>query len=167
MIRTQDLKSTKTTWSKKDGSRSSHLRLIISSEQSTSNYPVSEIVKLTHELSQIKGINRVQAIASYFPDIHWIDFQIELEQDFELTDKTWEKIQDMVIDYEWKLIDDTKEEWYFRPQIIDKFYTKREGIVADSQQKAALGVFTSDNEQAITRGELKILTSNSPIFAVF
>lgn len=87
------------------------------------------IQNLVNQLKSIEGIKSVRAVAIHFPDIHWIDFQIELNT--ELSDETWERIQDLVIDYEWKLIDDSNEEWYFRPQIVDKFYSLKDQVLAD------------------------------------
>ena len=77
----------------------------------------------------------MRAVAIHFPDIHWIDFQMELRGNTELSDETWEKIQDLVIDYEWKLIDDSNEEWYFRPQIVDRFYSLKDQVMVDSDDQ--------------------------------
>lgn len=116
-----------------------------------------EIQKLVEEIvAEIDEVERVIAISTSFPDIHWLDFQIKLKKaDTELSDKTWEKIQDLVIDCEWKLIDDSAEEWYFRPQIVDKFYLPRDGVVADS-----------DNKQIAEVTRPKTWSSNSPNFNV-
>jgi hypothetical protein len=130
---------------------SSHLR-IVNYDTSTSYNPVPEIKKLVEELVKVDGLKRVKAIATSFPDIHWIDFQIELEGDIELSDETWDKIQDMVIDCEWKLI---AEEWYFRPQIVDRFYLLRDEVIADSEETQHMKV-----------GRLKISSSNSSKFVV-
>ena len=70
-------------------------------------------------------------------------------------DETWEKIQDLVIDYEWKLIDDSTEEWYFRPQIVDRFYLLRDEVIADSDKKEHTEV-----------SKPKMWSSNSPNFTV-
>jgi len=95
-----------------------------------------EIQKLVEELAEkIEGVERVIAIATSFPDIHWIDFKIKSKPDTELSDETWEKIQDMVIDCEWKLIDDSAEEWYFRPQIVDTIFLPKNEVIADSNKK--------------------------------
>ncbi|MDZ7960995.1 MAG: hypothetical protein RMY34_24460 [Aulosira sp. DedQUE10] len=124
---------TKTTWRKPS---SSHLRLVTSEKPKISAWIPSEIQKLVEELiEKIGGLERVIAVATSFPDIHWIDFQIKLKADIELSDETWEKIQDMVIDCEWKLIDDSAEEWYFRPQIVDRFYSLGDAKIADSDKK--------------------------------
>ena len=96
----------------------------------------TEIQKLAEEIAKnIEEVERVIGIATYFPDIHWIDFKIELKQDTELSYETWDKIQDMVIDCEWKLIDDSAEEWYFRPQIVDRIFLSQYKVIADSDQK--------------------------------
>ncbi|MTJ07813.1 hypothetical protein [Anabaena sp. UHCC 0204] len=123
----------KTTWIKRD---SSPLRLITSDKVKSSGLIPAEIQKLVEELvEKIEEVEKVIGIATSFPDIHWIDFKIKLKDNSELSDETWEKIQDMVIDCEWKLIDDSTEEWYFRPQIVDRFYLLRDEVIADSDKK--------------------------------
>ncbi|WP_414529741.1 hypothetical protein [Nodularia chucula] len=122
-------KTNQTNWSNRG---SSELRLI-KSDETTSHDSVHEIQKLVNELKQLLEVKRVRAIATSYPDIHWIDFQIELEQNIELSNDNWDKIQDLVIDYEWKLIDDSAEEWYFRPQIVDRFYSLKDQVIADSE----------------------------------
>lgn len=142
---------TRTTWAKRS---SSHLR-IVNSDTSTSYNPVPEIKKLVEELVKVEGLKRVKAIATTFPDIHWIDFEIELEGDIELSDETWDKIQDMVIDCEWKLRDDSAEKWYFRPQLVDRFCLLEDEVIADS-----------DNKEHTEISRLKISSSDSPKFVV-
>ena len=145
-------KTDKTTWSNRG---SFDLRLV-KSDKSTTYDAVPEIQKLVKELDQLVEVKRVRAIATSFPDIHWIDFQIELEEaNTDLSDKTWDKIQDLVIDYEWKLIDDSAEEWYFRPQIVDRFYLFKDEVIADS-----------DEEKDRQVGRLKTWSSNFSNFIV-
>ncbi|MEA5513312.1 hypothetical protein [Nodularia sp. UHCC 0506] len=120
---------TNTNWSNRG---SSELRLV-KSNKSTSHDSIHEIQKLVNELYQLVEVKRVRAVATSYPDIHWIDFQIELEPNIELSNENWDKIQDLVIDYEWKLIDESAEEWYFRPQIVDKFYSLKDQVIADSE----------------------------------
>ncbi|AFZ59594.1 hypothetical protein H6G54_13760 [Anabaena cylindrica FACHB-243] len=142
---------TKTTWTKRN---SSHLRLIHSEAPKSSALIPSEIQKLVEELvEKIEGVERVIAIATSFPDIHWIDFKIRSKPDTELSDEIWDKIQDMVIDCEWKLIDDSAEEWYFRPQIVDRFYLLKDEVIADS-----------DKKQHTVVSKPKMWSSNSPKF---
>jgi len=126
----------KPSWSQSKTS-SSHLRLLPAEKAKISASIPPDIQNLVEELVQkIEGVERVIAVATSFPDIHWIDFQIQLKADIELSDETWDKVQDMVIDCEWKLIDDSAEEWYFRPQIVDRFYSFGDGEIADSDKKA-------------------------------
>lgn len=95
-----------------------------------------EIQKLVEKIAEkIEEVERVVAIATEFPDIHWIDFKIKLKVDTQLSEENWEKIQDMVIDSEWKLIDDSAEEWYFRPQIVDTIFLPKNEVIADSNKK--------------------------------
>ncbi|MHC5934103.1 hypothetical protein [Nostoc sp.] len=148
-----NFKTNKTTWSNRG---SSDLRLV-KSDKSTSYDAVAEIQNLVKELDQLVEVKRVRAIATSFPDIHWIDFQIELEEaNTDLSDETWDKIQDLVIDYEWKLIDDSAEEWYFRPQIVDRFYLLKDEVIADS-----------DEQEHREVGRLKMWSSNFSNFIVF
>jgi hypothetical protein len=147
---------TNTTWSQLNSSPLGYLRLIPANSAKTYGLILPEIQKLVEEIvAEIDEVERVIAIATSFPDIHWLDFQIKLKADTELSDQTWEKIQDLVIDCEWKLIDDSAEEWYFRPQIVDKLYLHRDAIVADSDHKQG---------KEVTRP--KMWLSNSPKFNV-
>jgi hypothetical protein len=153
MIASKDLTLTQTAWRTKDKSSLSHLH-VINAQQSISNDPVSIIKNLAQELAAISCIKQVQAIATSFPDIHWIDFKIELEANIELSDETWNKIQDLVIDCEWKLIDDSGEEWYFRPQIVNSFYQFGNKIIANECK----------GQKTVSR--FKISSSNSPNFVL-
>jgi len=118
---------------------------------------VPEIEKLIRELIKIQEVKRVRAIAANFPDIHWIDFQLDFgEANTDLSDEIWNKIQDLVIDYEWKLIDNSAQEWYFRPQIVDRFYSLKDQVIADS-----------DKKQHNLADRLKIWSSNSPKWSIF
>ena len=145
--------SAQTTWVKHD---SSHLHLITSDKPKNSDLSPAEVQRLVEELvEKIEETERVIGIATSFPDIHWIDFKIKLKDNSELSDETWEKIQDLVIDYEWKLIDDSTEEWYFRPQIVDRFYLLRDEVIADSDKKEHTEV-----------SKPKMWSSNSPNFTV-
>ncbi|QLE54783.1 hypothetical protein [Nostoc sp. TCL26-01] len=145
---------TKTTWSE---ANSSHLRLVPFKISKSSACIPPEIQRLVEELvKKIEGVKRVIAVATSFPDIHWVDFQIELKADIQLSDESWDKIQDMIIDCEWKLIDDSTEEWYFRPQIVDRFYSFGDSKIADSDEKR----YTKERR-------LKVWSINSPNFIVF
>ncbi|MBW4614407.1 MAG: hypothetical protein KME21_14275 [Desmonostoc vinosum HA7617-LM4] len=144
----------KTNWSNPS---SSHLHLVTSEKAKTSNLIPPEIQKLVEDLvEKIEGVQRVIAVATSFPDIHWVDFQIMLKADIELSDENWDKIQDMVIDCEWKLIDDSAEEWYFRPQIVERFYLLGDAKIADSDEKRHIEVVSKP----------KIWSINSPDFIV-
>jgi len=133
-------KSNEITWSHR---ASSDLNLV-KPDKSTNSNSVLEIKRLVKELIQLtREVRRVRAVATSFPDIHWIDFQIQLKDtDTDLLDETWERIQDLIIDYEWKLIDESAEEWYFRPQIVDGFYPLKDRVVADSSEEQQMKTST-------------------------
>lgn len=103
--------------------------------QSFNSPPVpKEVQFLVHELAKFDGVARVRAIAPRSGDIHWIDFELELHPGTELDDKTWDKIQDLVIDCEWNLRDKTNEKWYFERKTVEKFskIQERAKVVAQS-----------------------------------
>jgi hypothetical protein len=132
------ISKTNTTWSK---FRSSDSSLIKSDDFSV----VPEIKKLVHELSKIANVKNVKAIATRYPDIHWIDFEFELHStEDELSDKDWNKVHNLVIDCEWKLRDNSGEKWYFRPQIIDNLSPLKYGaeVIADSNKCVEIGIKT-------------------------
>jgi hypothetical protein len=99
-----------------------------------SSHIVLEVQELVEHLTEVTHVKRVRAIAPRYPDLHWIDFELELQPETELSDEVWYQVQDLVIDYEWKLRDDSGEKWYFHAQPVNKFSQLREPaqIVADS-----------------------------------
>ncbi len=66
---------------------------------------VASASELVQTLSKIKGVKRVRAIAPRPTDLHWLQFDLALQPDSELSDESWEKIQDLIIDAEWSLRD--------------------------------------------------------------
>jgi hypothetical protein len=98
---------------------------------------VPEIQELTHKLAKIAHVKRVVAIAPKFPDIHWVDFELELHPQTELSDEVWYQLQDLVIDYEWRLRDKSAEKWYFNAEPVSKLskLQNTDEIIADSQTK--------------------------------
>ena len=58
-----------------------------------------------------------------------------MKDDNELSDKTWEKVQDIEIEGEWKLIDDSADEWYCRPQILERCFLFKHVVIADSDKR--------------------------------
>lgn len=147
-------KSNEITWNH----RASYDLHLLKTDKSTNSNSVPEIKRLVKDLVQLtKEVKRVRAVATSFPDIHWIDFQIQLEDtNTDLADETWDRIQDLIIDYEWKLIDDSAEEWYFRPQIVDEFYPLKDRVIADSS-----------GEQQMKISKLKTWSSHYPNFILF
>jgi hypothetical protein len=99
---------------------------------------VPEIPQLTDKLSKVENILRVQAVAPREDDLHWIEFEMELQPENELPDNIWDKVQDRVIDYEWKLRDETNEKWYFHVHVVRSFSRLQPGsrVVASSYIQA-------------------------------
>lgn len=111
---------------------------------------ISRVKKLVQKLAQVANVKRVRAISVRFPDNHWIDFELELQPETELSHEDWELVQDLVIDCEWKLRDDSKEKWYFHAEPVKKFSKLREG---------SKEIDNSDNRQSTVTGK-QILSSN-------
>lgn len=94
------------------------------------------IKQLVQKLAKIDNVEKVKALATRAPDIHYIDFELELKPGIKLSAEVWDKIQDLVIDCEWQLRDESGEKWYFCPQIADHFAYLRDtsSIIADYNQ---------------------------------
>ncbi|MBH8566552.1 hypothetical protein I8748_31115 [Nostoc sp. CENA67] len=107
---------TNTTWSK---IYSSDLCLM-KSHKSTSFEVIFQIQGLVRKLIQVANIKRVRAIALRFPDLHNIDFELQLQPEIELSHEVWDQVQDIVIECEWKLRDDSGEKWYFHAEVVSK-----------------------------------------------
>ena len=64
----------------------------------------------------------------------------------ELSDEAWNNVQDLVIDYEWKLRDVTKEKWYFHAQVVNRLSLLQDVTKviadADAKQRAEAGIRT-------------------------
>ncbi|NEP60029.1 MAG: hypothetical protein F6K31_23995 [Symploca sp. SIO2G7] len=76
---------------------------------------------------KLENICRVRVVAPKSPDLHILDFELELQPGTELSSEAWDKIQDLVIDYEWKLRDETNEKWYFHAKDVEVFSQLKEG----------------------------------------
>ncbi len=132
-----------TTWSEVD--ISSSLDLMRWKELSSTD-AVTEVRELVHKLAKVANVKRVRAIATRFPNLHHVDFELELHFNTELSDEVWNNVQDLVIDYEWKLRDDSGEKWYFHAQVVDKLSLLQDTtkIIADSdnRQRTEAGIRT-------------------------
>jgi hypothetical protein len=82
---------------------------------------LAEIQQLVQELAKLENIRRVRAVAPKAPDLHIIDFEVELQPKTELAAEAWDKIQDLVIDSEWKLRDNSHQKWYFHAEVVEAF----------------------------------------------
>ncbi len=80
-----------------------------------------EVHELVDKLAKVEAVARVRAVAPRAVDIHWIEFELELHPETNIDDESWDKIQDLVIDYEWALRDKTNEKWYFDEKVVEKF----------------------------------------------
>ena len=132
-----------TTWSEIHTYSSLYL---IELKASSSTDAVHEVRELVQKLVNVVNVKRVRAVAARFPNLHWIDFQIELPSGTELSDEAWNNVQDLVIDYEWKLRDVTKEKWYFHAQVVNRLSLLQDAtkVIADSdaKQRAEAGIRT-------------------------
>ncbi|MBW4634692.1 MAG: hypothetical protein KME30_23120 [Iphinoe sp. HA4291-MV1] len=106
-----------TIWEKKDSS--SNLRLV-SLHGSANPDVVIRIQELAQKLANLDNVKRVRAVAPRFPNLHDIDFEIELQPETKLSYEAWEQLQNVVIECEWKLRDDSSEKWYFDAEVVSK-----------------------------------------------
>lgn len=116
-------------------------------QSSTSLTAPSEVQQLVYELAKVEGIARVKAVAPRPLDIHRIDFELELHPETELDDKTWDKIQDLVIDCEWGLRDKTNEKWYFDEKVVEKFGRIQDGAKIIASSGISLSISPSYSNQ--------------------
>jgi len=74
---------------------------------------LSRIYSLGEKIKRFEDIERVRIFAPRNWDLHWIEFEIEAKGDAFLSKDLWDKLQDLVIDLEWQLRDETSESWNF------------------------------------------------------
>lgn len=121
---------------------------------------VSSAWELVQTLSKIQGVKRVRAIAPRPTDLHWLQFDLALQPDSELSDESWEKIQDLIIDAEWSLRDSTQEKWYFHAEVVENYETIREGakVIVNSDKKSFDSSITHLTNRSDFIPRLKVLT---------
>jgi hypothetical protein len=87
--------------------------------------PLREIEDLCRKLVAFSGVNAVRAILPMSSNDHWVEFELQISRnehnDVELPCEIWDAIRDLVIDYEWKLRDETSEKWYFGVDYFEHF----------------------------------------------
>ncbi len=98
---------------------------------SSDDFVVLEIKELVHKLAKVENVSRVRAVAPNAPDIHIIDIELQMQPETELSADSetlanlralaWDKIQDLVIESEWKLRDHTGEKWFFNAEEVESF----------------------------------------------
>lgn len=88
---------------------------------SSQAFAVLEVKELVQKLAKVENIARVRAVAPNAPDIDIIDIELELQTETELSAEAWDKIQNLVIESEWKLRDDTGEKWFFNAEEVEVF----------------------------------------------
>jgi hypothetical protein len=88
---------------------------------SSQAFAVLEVQELLQKLAKVENIRRARAVAPNAPDLHIIDIELELQPETELSAEAWDKIQDLVIESEWKLRDDTEEKWFFNAEEVEAF----------------------------------------------
>ncbi|GBO53395.1 hypothetical protein APA_1302 [Pseudanabaena sp. lw0831] len=115
-----DLTSSKVqeiNWNKK---YSSPLTIVESKQSYYPDFP--DIKELGKKLASFVGVESVRAIVPDASNRCWIEFEILLQpSNAELPYETWDKIQDLVIDYEWNLRDKSGEKWYFGVDCVEYF----------------------------------------------
>ncbi|MBD2775419.1 hypothetical protein [Iningainema tapete] len=129
--RSSPIYTTDTTW--KEVRTSSSLNLM-----KWKNLPSIDVIhkvrELVNKLAKVADVKRVWAVAPRLPDLHHIDFELELPSGTELSDEAWNLVQDLVIDYEWNLRDVSREKWYFDAQVVYRF-PEATKVIADSNDK--------------------------------
>jgi hypothetical protein len=88
---------------------------------SSQTFAVLEVKELVQKLAKVENIARVRAVAQNAPDPHIIDIELELQPETELSAEDWDKVQDLVIELEWKLRADTGEKWFFNAEEVEAF----------------------------------------------
>jgi hypothetical protein len=116
-----------------------------------------EVHELVDKLAKVEGVARVRAVAPRVVDIHWIDFELELNPETELDYETWDKIQDLVIDCEWDLRDKTNETWYFDEKVVEKFVIIQDGAKVVARSGISLSSSTSNYNQFKYRSSFSIV----------
>ncbi|NET09245.1 MAG: hypothetical protein F6K16_31985 [Symploca sp. SIO2B6] len=66
-------------------------------------------------------IQRVRAIALDADDVCSLEFEAEMKVDAAFDLDLRDKLRDIVIDAEWKLRDETQQDWYFKLSMVNKF----------------------------------------------
>ena len=105
-------------------------------------------------------MRELEAIAPRPTDLHWLQFDLALQPDSELSDESWEKIQDLIIDAEWNLRDSTQEKWYFHAEVVENYETIREGakVIVNSDKKSFDSSITHLTNRSDFIPRLKVLT---------
>ena len=103
------------------------------------------------------GVAKVRAVAPRALDIHWIEFELELHPETELDYETWDKIQDLVIDCEWGLRDQTKEKWYFDQKLVEKFVRIEDGAKEVARSEISLSSSTNYYNQVKSGSNLFVI----------
>lgn len=116
-----------------------------------------EVQELVKELAKVGGVAKVRAIAPRAEDIHWIEFELELHSQTELDYETWDKIQDLVIDCEWGLRDQTKEKWYFDQKLVEKFVRIEDGAKEVARSEISLSSSTNYYNQVKSGSNLFVI----------
>ncbi|WP_445177002.1 hypothetical protein [Microcoleus sp.] len=116
-----------------------------------------EVQELVKELAKVGGVAKVRAIAPRAEDIHWIEFELELHPETELDYETWDKIQDLVIDCEWGLRDQTKEKWYFDQKLVEKFVRIEDGAKEVARSEISLSSSTNYYNQVKSGSNLFVI----------
>jgi len=83
------------------------------SEYVSENGSWLQVRDLGEKLAAFERANRVRAVALKNASLHGIKFEVEVEDYADFPEALWDAMQDLVIDSEWQLREETQEEWYF------------------------------------------------------
>ncbi len=132
--------------------------LVLSKSQMPKDfYAQSQIKELVNKLLALENVSHVRAIFSNSADQHWIDFQVEISSE-KVSHELWRKMQHLVIEYEWKLRDETKEDWYFdvdHSESLGSLY-KDITIIADCKLQETQSLYSHFSSSYLVKSTYKL-----------
>jgi hypothetical protein len=98
-----------------------------SEQKLTKSLVMTEIQELTHDLAELSGVVKVEAVIRTPGDLHRIVFQIQVSEDidedssFDSTEDLWEVATRMAFRSHKRLRESTSEKWYFDVVLNEDF----------------------------------------------